>query len=58
MNGLPDFTPMMMALQAKNAELEHQLCMDSLTFQLILEHPDQAVKLCESAMARIQRRAA
>jgi hypothetical protein len=58
MTSLPDFTPLMLALQAKNAELEHQVCMASLTFQLILERPDMAVKLSEQAMSRIQRSAA
>jgi hypothetical protein len=42
----------------ENLELGHLVCMDSLTFHLILERPDEALKLASEALARIQRSAA
>lgn len=55
---LPDFTPRMMDLQAKVTELEHLVFLDSMTFHLIVDHPDQAVKIATQALARIQKRVA
>jgi hypothetical protein len=48
----------MAVLQAQKDELGHLVTMDALAFQLILEFPDQAVRVASEALARIQRSAA
>lgn len=53
-----DIAPLAMDLQARVQTLEHLVAMDSLAFQLIAEHPEQAVKVAGEALARIQRSAA
>ena len=52
-----DLTPRLMDLQARIAELQHLVQMNKLTFELILIHPDQAMKLANEAMKRIERAA-
>ena len=52
-----DLAPRLMDLQARVSEMEHLILMNKLTFELILAHPDQAMKLANEAMKRISRAA-
>ena len=50
-----DLAPRLLDLQARVQTLEHAVAMDTLAFQLITEHPDQAAKTAHAALNRIRR---